>query len=148
MKKDSLLRIWIIALWPPVIFPIFFGFAQAYVRSFVSYSIDASYYWYWVSMITYAISGVIFAVIGFKTKEYYKRKGTLYANIVVGILVVLFFALFLLNLKANNFTNRIFGFIFYDLYRNWNLTWFAFAYTLYTSIKAIYIYRKQVVTNA
>ena len=143
MKKlATLVGIWAIALWPPVIFPLFIGYVQARVQFLVLHTIDSRYYW--VSMVAYAISGLIFAVAGFKPKEYCKRKDTFYAHIAAIVLIVLFCALFLLNLKANSFTNELFAIIFVNLYRDWHLLCFAFAYSLYTSIKAIIIYRKQI----
>jgi len=88
-------------------------------------------------MAAYAISGLIFAVNGFGRKENFKQKTALYAYSTAGIFAILLLALFLLNIKTGSFTYRIFSIMFYDLYNDWYLVFFSFAYTLYMSIKTV-----------
>jgi len=143
MKKDNIVLIWLKALWP-LIFPLFINCVHLFVQSIWAneneFLIIISN---WAMISTYAISGLIFAVTGFGRKEIFKQKYTLYAYITAGIIAILLFALFFLNLVVNNITNKIFSIIFGKLYNIWDMAFFAFAYTLYTGIKAIVMYKKR-----
>jgi len=143
MKKDNIILIWLTALWP-LIFPLFINCVHLFVQ--LIWTNENEFFIIisnWAMVTAYAISGLIFAVTGFRRKEIFIQKNTLYAYITAGILAILLFALFFLNLIANNITNKIFSIIFGKLYNIWDMAFFAFTYTLYASIKAIIIYRKR-----
>ena len=144
MKKDNIILICLMALWP-LIFPLFINCVHLFVQLIWANENDFFIILSnWTMITAYAISGLIFAIAGFSRKEFFKQKYTLCAYVTAGILAILLFALFFINLKANNITNKIFSIIFSKLYNSWNIAFFAFAYTLYSSIKAIIIYRKRV----
>ena len=95
-------------------------------------------------MLAYIVSGLIFAIISFLNRENFKLRCALYANIVAGVLTVLLYTLFFLDITGNSLIDGIFTSVFFSLLIDWKLMSFVFGYTLYTSIKAIVIYKKQI----
>jgi len=142
MKKDNIILIWLTALWP-LLYPLLINCVHLFVQSIWttenSFTANIAN---WATVITYAVFGLIFAVTGFKRKEIFKHKYTLFAYITAGILAFLLFTLFFLNLVVNNITNDIFSIIFGKLYIVWDMAFFSFTYAIYTSIRAVAIYKE------
>ena len=123
----------LIALWP-ILFVFGIDRLEVYISRLVSSTFDFKYN-IWL-LTTYAISGLIFAVMGFCQKESLKHKDRVIAHVVAGVLVTLLSILYVFNMFGGTINTSV-------LFINPVFLAFVLGYTMYIAVKAVVFYKKQ-----
>jgi ABC-type amino acid transport system permease subunit len=138
MKKTSIARIVMIALWP-VIFLILYGHIATITRLMVSRNFNPRYY---LILITYCvISGLVFAINRFSEHEFLKQKIIVRVYLISGISVLLLYVLWIMYITQvvrieSGFINNIFISIPSEALS------LMLGYTWYSAIKALLICKR------
>ena len=136
-KFVSIIRTSIIAVWP-MAFLLMIGPIEMTVRRMIASSFDPKYN-IWLAIV-YVFSGLVFAVNSFGEKDFFKRKCTVNSHIVAGILVVAFsilWFLFITDVVYNKFIANV------CTSTPLNVLSLILGYTLYSTIKAIVLYKNE-----
>ena len=132
-KTKNLAYSLLIALWP-IVFIFGIGRLEVYIRGIISSTYDIRYnIW---RLIAYAVSGLIFAAIGFCQKESLKHKGRAVAHVTAGVLVALLSVLYVFNIFVPIFNTVI-------LFINPVFLAFVLGYTVYIAVRFVVLYNKQ-----
>ena len=135
----NIIQILLIAIWP-LAFLLMIGPVERSVRRLVTSTADPKYYI--ILAIIYIISGLIFALTGFRNRADNTRKSIVISHIVGGFLVVLFCVIWLLVMTGVIWSE----FIAYICSSTpINFMSLVFGYTLYSTIKAVAILKVSII---